>query len=152
MKKLYVRDEHGTEYEVEEIEKTEDEAPVEETEVKEEVKDESLTEEEIVALKKLASVADKLVEMCATKDECKDEDEDKECEDEEPDVDVEKDVDVSVEAEDEDEEEIEEVIDTDTKAHDSKKSFGAIERKSKTADSMNKELEIEDAWSKRYNK
>ena len=42
----------------------------------------------------------------------------------------------------------EEVIETG-KAHDSKKSFGAIQRKSKPKDSLEND-EVADAWAKRY--
>ena len=53
---------------------------------------------------------------------------------------------------DDTDEQIEELIDTDeeTKPRDSKKSFGAIERKKKTKDSIEDAIDVETAWAKRY--
>ena len=68
----------------------------------------------------------------------------------EPEVDF-NDEDEEVEDEDEEallDEDEEEVIETG-KAHDSKKSFGAIQRKSKPKDSLEDD-EVADAWAKRY--
>lgn len=134
-RKFFIQDEDEKTYEVEEIE----EAPIETKSEKEsEIKtnDEGLSEDEIVALKKLASVADKLVAMCETSDEETEETE--------------------TEEDDETEENEENVLDTDEdieemKSRDSKKSFGSIERKKKANDSFdNDQMSIAEAWAKRY--
>lgn len=142
MKKYLVKDEDEglvvTELDEEPEKKTEDE------DIEEEVHDDdALTPEEISALKSLAAVASDLValvEKSKTSDEEEIVDEDEEIDDEE------------VEDEDEeallDEDEEEEVIETG-KAHDSKKSFGAIQRKSKPKDSLEDD-EVATAWAKRY--
>ena len=137
MKKYLVKDEDEglvvTELDEEPEKKTEDE------DIEEEVHDDdALTPEEISALKSLAAVASDLVAL-VEKSKTSDEDEEIDDEDEE--------------LEDEDEEALldedeEEVIETG-KAHDSKKSFGAIQRKSKPKDSLVDD-EIADAWAKRY--
>lgn len=140
MKKFHVKDEDGEVFEVEEI----DEAP--ETVEIEEVKDDlALTDEEISALKGLAAVSEKLMKLVAdVEDACKDEEEEEE-EEEKVEDDEEK-----------EEEKIEEVIDSEeeeekeAKACDSKKSFGAIESKSKSKDSLADSLDVENAWAKRY--
>lgn len=134
MKKYLVKDEDEglvvTELDEEPEKKTEDE------DIEEEVHDDdALTPEEISALKSLAAVAPDLValvEKSKTSDEEEIVDEDEEIDNEE--------------VEDEDEEE--EVIETG-KAHDSKKSFGAIQRKSKPKDSLEDD-EVATAWAKRY--
>lgn len=138
MKKFHVKDEDGEVFEVEEI----DEAP--ETVEIEEVKDDlTLTDEEISALKGLAAVSEKLMKLVAdVEDACKDEEEEEEEKVED--------------GEEEEEEKIEEVIDSEeeeekeAKACDSKKSFGAIESKSKSKDSLADSLDVENAWAKRY--
>lgn len=119
--KFFIKDEDGTQYEVEELK--------EET-----VTDESsLTEEDISALKKLASVADKLVSLVNTEDSDVDED-----------IDNENDEDIT----DSDEEDKDEKVVTT----DSKRSVGAIEKKAKIEDSsLNENYEIEQAWAKRFN-
>ena len=137
MKKYLVKDEDEglvvTELDEEPEKKTEDE------DIDEEVHDDdALTPEEISALKSLAAVASDLVAL-VEKSKTSDEDEEIDDEDEE--------------LEDEDEEALldedeEEVIETG-KAHDSKKSFGAIQRKSKPKDSLEDD-EVADAWAKRY--
>ena len=137
MKKYLVKDEDEglvvTELDEEPEKKTEDE------DIDEEVHDDdALTPEEISALKSLAAVASDLVALV---DKSKTSDEDEEIDDEDE------------ELEDEDEETLldedeEEVIETG-KAHDSKKSFGAIQRKSKPKDSLEDD-EVADAWAKRY--
>ena len=137
MKKYLVKDEDEglvvTELDEEAEKKTEDE------DIDEEVHDDdALTPEEISALKSLAAVASDLVAL-VEKSKTSDEDEEIDDEDEE--------------LEDEDEETLldedeEEVIETG-KAHDSKKSFGAIQRKSKPKDSLEDD-EVADAWAKRY--
>lgn len=133
MKKYLVKDEDEglvvTELDEELEKKTEDE------DIDEEVHDDdALTPEEISALKSLAAVASDLVALV---EKSKTSDEDEEIDDEDEDEDA---------LLDEDEEE--EVIETG-KAHDSKKSFGAIQRKSKPKDSLEDD-EVANAWAKRY--
>lgn len=133
--KYKVRDEDGKQYEVEEVKEVK---KTDEDETKKPLtntctEDESLSADEISALKKLAGIADKLLALID-----KSTDEDNEEEEEE-------------EIEDEDEQ-IEEVIDTDEpkKAKDSiKKSAGSIEKKTKTVDAI-EEDDIATAWAKRY--
>lgn len=137
MKKYLVKDEDEglvvTELDEESEKKTEDE------DIEEEVHDDdALTPEEISALKSLAAVAPDLVALV---EKSKTSDEDEEIDDDDEEV------------EDEDEEALldedeEEVIETG-KAHDSKKSFGAIQRKSKPKDSLEDD-EVANAWAKRY--
>ena len=134
MKKFFVRDADGEEYEVEEIKECHDDDVIEEVSETEE-QPEALTNEEIAALKRLAAVADRLLSTVKAEDEdpetLDDEDEEKDIGDEEV-----------------TEEKKEEVIDT-TKTRDSRKSFGAIEkRKAIVDDSLN--TDIDDAWAKRY--
>ena len=64
MKKFYVRDADGEEYEVEEVEEVE-----ELDEDKNEVTEPALTADEIAALKKLAEVADRLIATLETAEE-----------------------------------------------------------------------------------
>jgi hypothetical protein len=141
MKKFHVKDEEGEVFEVEELDadvSATNSAPESNSEVNDE---NSLSDDEISALKSLAAIAPKLTKLVEnTADACDDEDEeelDNECED--PTV-------------DDKDEQIEEVIDTDeeTKPRDSKKSFGAIERKKKSHDSIDNSLDVESAWAKRY--
>lgn len=134
MKKFFVRDADGEEYEVEEIKECHDDDVIEEISETEE-QPEALTNEEIVALKRLAAVADRLLSTVKAEDEdpetLDDEDEEKDIGDEEI-----------------TEEKKEEVVDT-TKTRDSRKSFGAIEKRKATVDdSLN--TDIDDAWAKRY--
>ena len=134
MKKFFVRDADGEEYEVEEIKECHDDDVIEEVSETEE-QPEALTNEEIAALKRLAAVADRLLSTVNTEDEdpemIDDEDEEKDTADEEV-----------------TEEKKEEVVDT-TKTRDSRKSFGAIEKRKATVDdSLN--TDIDDAWAKRY--
>ena len=134
MKKFFVRDADGEEYEVEEIKECHGNDVIEEISETEE-QPEALTNEEIVALKRLAAVADRLLSTVNTEDEdpetLDDEDEEKDIGDEEV-----------------TEEKKEEVVDT-TKTRDSRKSFGAIEKRKATVDdSLN--TDIDDAWAKRY--
>ena len=100
MKKFYVRDADGEEYEVEEVEEVEEVDELDED--KNEVTEPALTADEIAALKKLAEVADRLIATVETAEE-------EPVADEEP------------------EEKTEEVI--ETKTNDSMRSFGAIETK-----------------------
>ena len=134
MKKFFVRDADGEEYEVEEIKECHDDDVIEEVSETEE-QPEALTKEEIAALKRLAAVADRLLSTVNTEGEdlemIDDEDEEKDIADEEV-----------------TEEKKEEVEDT-TKTRDSRKSFGAIEKRKATVDdSLN--TDIDDAWAKRY--
>lgn len=132
-KKYRIIDEDGDHYEVEEVETEEVKAP-ETREDPVEDDDSALSDEEIRALKNLASVADKLLSLVTeaqTTDEDTDEDEEMI------------------------EEDNEEIIDTDEEelkkpTCDSKKSFGAIEKPVKTVDSLGADLDIESAWAKRY--
>ena len=134
-KKYRIIDEDGDRYEVEEVE-TEEVKDPETTEDPVEDDDSALSDEEIRALKRLAGVADKLVNLVAeaqatNTDEDADEDEEMI------------------------EENKEEIIDTDEEelkkpTCDSKKSFGSIEKPVKTVDSLNADLDIETAWAKRY--
>ena len=139
MKKFHVKDEDGEVFEVEELDEeasATDPEPASKPEVND---DNSLSDDEISALKGLAAIAPKLMKLVEnTADACEDEEElDDECED--PTV-------------DDKDEQIEEVIDTDEeiKPRDSKKSFGAIERKKKSHDSIDNSLDVESAWAKRY--
>ena len=134
MKKFFVRDADGEEYEVEEIKECHDDDVIEEVSETEE-QPEALTNEEIAALKRLAAVADRLLSTVKAEDEdpetLDDEDEEKDIGDEEV-----------------TEEKKEEVVDT-TKTRDSRKSFGAIEKRKATVDdSLN--TDIDNAWAKRY--
>ena len=124
MKKFFVRDADGEEYEVEEIKECHDDDVIEEiSEIEEQP--EALTNEEIAALKRLAAVADRLLSTVDTEDEEKD-----------------------IADEEVTEEKKEELVDT-TKTRDSRKSFGAIEKRKATVDdSLN--TDIDDAWAKRY--
>ena len=131
MRRIYVRDEDGEEYdvrEVEEIEETEDVGGEEE-----------LTGDEKKALKMLAGIADKLAEIVLKNEGEKEEEETEEIEDEE-----------EVEAEEEVEEENEELVDTDRKACDSRRSFGSIEKKKKSSVDDSIEESVNEAWAKRY--
>lgn len=130
-KKYYVTDESGDKYTVEEeldeVTKDEDEPDMDPVPTSDEA---ALTDDEIVALKKLAAVAEKL--LAKVEPEVTDEDNDDE------------------EVLDEDEEILDTEEDIEVKATDSKKSFGAISSKKKAKDSMNDAISIEDAWQKRY--
>ena len=121
MKTFHIKDEDGKEYEVEEIKAETSENPV---------KDDALTDDEIAALKKLASVADKLIALTST-DKVEDEDENED-----------KDVDVDIDVDKDDEEE---VVDTDTT-----KSMNALEKKANTMDSIDVQDSVNDAWAKYY--
>lgn len=144
MKKFHVKDEDGEVFEVEELdEATPAPAADPEPASKPEVNDDNgLSEDEISALKGLAAIAPKLMKLVeGTEDACAEDEENEELDDECEDPKV-----------DDEDEQIEEVIDTDeeTKPRDSKKSFGAIERKKKTKDSIEDAIDVETAWAKRY--
>lgn len=147
MKKYIVRD-GETKYEVTEVEeKTKDEDVIENEEEVVETKTEddesTLSAEEIAALKSLAAAAPKLLAMVEG-NETTDEDEDDEglvtCDEDEDETDI----DVNC-----DDEEIEEIPETKP-TRDSKRSFGAIERKPKVHADDSLVDEVSDAWAKRY--
>lgn len=124
--KYRVKD-NDREYEVEEIVSDEE---IEET-VEPTDDDQALTSDEIAALKAIAKAAPQLMELIK-KSETTDEDIEEEEEVEE--------------VTDEDEEEEEEKI----PKHDSKSSYGSIEKKSKKVDDSIVEDEVASAWAKRY--
>ena len=151
MKKKYLIRDGDDEYEVTEVEeKVEDEDVIETKEeiVETNTEDESsLSEDEIAALKSLAAAAPKLLALVdgdKTNDEDEDEDDDGlvTCDEDED----EDEIDVDVDCDDEDIEEIPEK----KPARDSKRSFGAIERKQKRHADDSMTDEISDAWAKRY--
>ena len=141
MKKFRITDEDGAIYEVEATEEEKNPEVVDEDKTKC-GDEEGLAPEEIDALKRLASYADKLIALI-TKTDSKDEDEEVKDEDEEV-------------KDDEGEEDEEKVIDTDEevkeKTKDSKDSFGSLLSKKKTDDSrtIDSALDIESAWIKIY--
>lgn len=161
MKKYRFIDDDGKEYSV-----------VEEEEKTEEVKEASeapapLTDDEILALRRLAEVSDRLVEMCKADkvvDACKDEDEEEDDEDEKE-VEIKKvrkeeiadtdENDLDEDEEEEDDEDEEKELKTMkkkvVKATDSKASIGAIERRAKVVDNSLVD-ETADAWAERYKK
>lgn len=131
MRKYHVVDDDGSEYQVEEF----DDDVIEEQDVN------TLSDDEIAVLKRLASVADKLLAKLNDEDNMEENNlEDEDEEEEEKVVDTEEDLD----DEDEDEE--------DKKTtHDSKKSFGSLESKKKAkVEDTSLVDEVSDAWSKRY--
>ena len=130
MRKYHVVDDDGSTYQVEEF----DDDVVEEQDVN------TLSDDEIEALKRLASVADKLLAKLDDEDNMAENN----LEDEEEEVEEEKEEKVVDTEEDEDEE--------DKKTtHDSKKSFGSLESKKKTkVEDTSLVDEVSDAWSKRY--
>lgn len=124
--KYRVKD-NDREYEVEEIVSDEE---IEET-IETEDDDQSLTSDEIAALKAIAKAAPQLMAL-VNKSETTDEDI-------------------------EEEEEVEEVTDEDEEVEeeripkrDSKSSYGSIEKKSKKVDDSIVEDEVANAWAKRY--
>lgn len=123
MSKFYVKDDDGKNYMVEEMD--EDLVENESTEETHDVDVAGLSNEELDALKRLASVADKLIAMATTVDNVE------ETESEEV-------IDTDEESED-----------LGVKNRDSKKSFGSIERKVEK-DSVDVQESIVDAWTKRY--
>ena len=123
MKKFYVRDADGEQYEVEEVE-----------EDKNEVTEPALNADEIAALKKLAEVADRLIATVETAEEEPVADKKTEKKTEEPVADKKT------------EKKTEEVI--ETKTNDSMRSFGAIEPKKVVDEAIDND--VDDAWTKRY--
>lgn len=138
--KVIVKDKDGKTFAVEELKKDEFEEElfedeleeiVEKEKVEEPAKDaEGLLPEELAALKRLAAVADKLINLVDIETE----------EHGTLDEDIEED-------EVEEDEEKEEIL--DTKRRDSKASFGAIEKAAKVQ-AEDVSTEIDQAWSKRY--
>ena len=142
MKKFIVRDEDNKEFSVEELDECSTAATENDDGASESA---ALSEDEIGALKKLAAVADKLVALATDEgsseldDEDKDKDKDKDDDDDTDVVDTDEDADEG----DEDDKKL---------RNDSKVAVGAIEKKTKTNDSLNdsQELDIASAWAKRY--
>ena len=137
MKKFRITDEDGAKYEVEEIEEEVVDEDVEvDPEAGEPSGNEALTPDEIASLKQLAAAAPAILALLDNGEEP--------IENEEDDEEVETD-------EVEEDEMEEEVIDSETtKAKDSKKSYGSIEKRNQVKDSIDAEEEIANAWSKRY--
>ena len=141
MKKFRITDEDGAKYEVEEIEEVVDEDVEVEPEAGEPSGNEALTPDEIASLKQLAAAAPDILALLDKGEEP--------IEDEEVEEEVEEEIDED-DLDEEDETE-EEVIDSEkTKAKDSKKSYGSIEKRNQVKDSIDAEEEIADAWAKRY--
>lgn len=132
-KKFIIKDEEGQQFEVTE---TDEELTEESSEESEMHDDESFTSDEIAALKELARRSADLLKLLAVEEE-----EHEAVGDEDEDLDV----------DDEDVDKKEEVI--ETKSTDSRKSVGSIEKtRAKDSANFNKEIEIANAWSKRFNK
>lgn len=132
-KKFIIKDEEGQQFEVTE---TDEELTEESSEESEMHDDESFTSDEIAALKELARRSADLLKLLAVEEE-----EHEAVGDEDEDLDV----------DDEDVDKKEEVI--ETKSTDSRKSVGSIEKtRAKDSANFDKEIEIANAWSKRFNK
>ena len=133
MRKFIIKDETGKQYDITEQCIDEEPAPEEETPTPEIKDEEGLSSEEIAALKKLAASADKLIALITDEEpeapEIKDEEEPKE-----PIADE------------------EEVIDTEPV--EAKDSVGSIGTKAKDSSIkvVDSQLDIADAWNKRFNK
>lgn len=152
-KKFIIKDEDGKQFEI--TEETTDEevkTETEDEEVKPEVKDdEGLTPDEIAALKELAKHSGDLIKLLEVE---------KKEHEATSDEDIDETVDSDEEMIDSDEEETKDCDMTEdetvieTKTGDSKKSVGSIAKKTKkVSDSLdNREMEIADAWAKRYGK
>lgn len=118
-----------------------------------------LTEEEIKTLRKLLGKADDLLALLKDDEKSekeekggkKDKDEKEEIEfEEEEEFKPAKGADADEDLLEIPEEETEEVEEEEFSAHDSKKSFGSIEKKQNVADSVDGEEEIAQAWAKYY--
>ena len=132
-KKFIIKDEEGQQFEVTE---TDEELPEESSEETEMHDDESFTSDEIAALKELAKRSADLLKLLSVEEE-----EHEAVGDEDEDLDI----------DDEDVDKKEEVI--ETKSTDSRKSVCSIEKtRAKDSANFNKEIEIANAWSKRFNK
>lgn len=129
MPRFKIKDEDNREYIVEEVED-------EEIEIETKENDNALSDEEIAALKMLAKSASELLKLLKTEEE-----EHEAVEDEE----IDEDKDEYIE-----EEKDEEVVDT-MKGHDSKSSYGSLEKETRVTDTqIDTDLEIAEAWAKRY--
>lgn len=132
-KKFIIKDEEGQQFEVTETDEDLTEESSEESEMHD---DESFTSDEIAALKELARRSADLLKLLAVEEE-----EHEAVGDEDEDLDI----------DDEDVDKKEEVI--ETKSTDSRKSVGSIEKtRAKDSANFDKEIEIANAWSKRFNK
>lgn len=132
-KKFIIKDEEGQQFEITETDEELDEESSEESEMHD---DESFTSDEIAALKELARRSTDLLKLLAVEEE-----EHEAVGDEDEDLDI----------DDEDVDKKEEVI--ETKSTDSRKSVGSIEKtRAKDSANFDKEIEIANAWSKRFNK
>jgi len=144
--KFRVKDEDGRDYVVEELE----EEKVIPPETVEDDEDETLSAEEIKALRELLGVAPRLMDLL--KDEHQEHAEDEEVEeDEEKEEEYREDEDEDEIIEDDDDEieEKEEIL--ETKSRDSKKAYGSIEKSKKTFVDDSLTDNVSDAWAKRYN-
>lgn len=131
-KKFVIKDEEGQQFEITE---TDEELPEESSKEPKMHDEESFTADEVAALKELAKRSADLIKLLEVEEE------------EHKDVGDEDETNVN----DDDTEKKEEVI--ETKSADSKKSVGSIEKiKSKDSLNFDREIEIADAWSKRFNK
>lgn len=139
MAKFYIKDSDGESFEVEEIEERDCDYGSDEF-----VKDDDsiISEEEVIALKKLIPYVDRIIAMIEA-DNVPEEKTEEPLEDNDLEI---------LQEEKKEMDEDEEVIDTDEmKAKDSKKSFGSIEsKKQKVDDTLKNETSVEDAWAKRY--
>lgn len=145
-KKYYhISDEEGNKFDVEEVSAREMDTDEEEFS-EEEFHDgeDTLTPDEISALKSLAAAAPQLLGLLQTHDSDEDEDDETHDEDEE-----------ESDITDEDEDEDERVVDTDEDEDDKKgvkDSFGSVRKKSKTKDSSKeaREQAVADSWARKY--
>ena len=115
--------------------------------------EEVFTKEEIEVLKKFVEKADVLFSLVKESDVEEDETEETETEEEETTSVEEFDADeelLEIPEEDMDVEDSENTEDERVAAHDSKKSYGAIETKSTLDDSIDVDTEIAQAWAKHY--
>ena len=146
MRKFRITDEDGKDYTVEEMieEKTNDDEPAETVA--------ALTDDEIKTLRSLIKNAPKLLELLAVEEKEHKENPELIDEDKDDDDEIIDDADEDEEEIDEDEEEVIETKDCGTMPrHDSKKSFGSIEKKTKQLDDSLNNEDIDVAWAKRYN-
>ena len=136
MAKFHIIDEDENKYVVEEIEEDKDKTTTDED-------INSLTSDEISALKSLASVAPKILELLKVEEkehEAVSDDDDKD--------DCDKDITDDKDEDDEDDEDLEKVINTEDSIHD---SVGKItKRKTSTNDSLDVQNDIAQAWANRY--
>ena len=130
MSKFHVKDDEGNEYVVEEQSTASSEPTPSQLE---------LSQDDIVSLKKLALMADKLLALCEQQDDGE----------KIPEKDPEEQIEQDSKEQEEEKETNEEVVNTD-KVGDSKASFGSIQKKKKTQDSIDIEESIAQAWAKRY--